>query len=87
LAAGVSGLRRNFPKAVAEGSGRDFDTDGGGAHARANMCWLIATCKANRIDSYHYLVELFKALPPTAGRLPRGISAGSAGWSHSVLFE
>jgi hypothetical protein len=30
LAAGSSGLRRNLRKDVAEGSGRDFDADGGG---------------------------------------------------------
>jgi hypothetical protein len=25
---------------------------------------LIETCRANRFDPYHYIVELFRALPP-----------------------
>ena len=35
----------------------------GGATASANLYSLIETCKANRIDPYQYLVDLFKALP------------------------
>jgi transposase len=35
----------------------------GGANASANLYSLIETCKANRIDPYRYLVELFRALP------------------------
>lgn len=35
----------------------------GGANASANLYSLIETCKANRIDPYHYLVQLFLALP------------------------
>jgi len=34
-----------------------------GAHASANLYSLIETCKANRIDSYTYLVDLFRKLP------------------------
>jgi transposase len=35
----------------------------GGAKASANLYSLVQTCKANRIDTYQYLVDLFKALP------------------------
>jgi hypothetical protein len=35
----------------------------GGAHASANLYSLIETCKANSIDTYQYLIALFKALP------------------------
>ncbi len=35
----------------------------GGANASANLYSLIETCKANRIDPYHYLVALFRVLP------------------------
>ncbi|CAB3775249.1 transposase domain-containing protein [Paraburkholderia humisilvae] len=35
----------------------------GGAKASANLYSLVQTCIANRIDSYAYLVDLFKALP------------------------
>ncbi len=34
-----------------------------GAHASANLYSLIETCKANGIDSYRYLVDLFQRLP------------------------
>lgn len=33
------------------------------ANAAANLYSLIETCKANRVEPYGYLVELFKALP------------------------
>lgn len=35
----------------------------GGANASANLYSLIETCKANRVDPYAYLTELFRALP------------------------
>lgn len=35
----------------------------GGANASANLYSLIETCKANGIDPYRYLVDLFRALP------------------------
>jgi transposase/cell division protein FtsL len=35
----------------------------GGAHASANLYSLIETCKANSINTYEYLIALFKALP------------------------
>jgi transposase len=35
----------------------------GGATASANLYSIIETCKANGIEPYHYLVELFRALP------------------------
>jgi transposase len=35
----------------------------GGATASANLYSIIETCKANRIEPYPYLVELFRALP------------------------
>ncbi len=35
----------------------------GGAHASANLYSLIETCKANSIDTYQYLIALFKTLP------------------------
>ncbi|MGZ8196468.1 MAG: IS66 family transposase [Methylosarcina sp.] len=35
----------------------------GGANASANLYSLIETCKANRVDPYTYLVELFRQLP------------------------
>src|SRR5450830_565004 len=35
----------------------------GGAKASANLYSLIETCKANHIDAYRYLIDLFKALP------------------------
>ena len=34
-----------------------------GANASANIYSLIETCKANGVDTYRYLVALFKALP------------------------
>ena len=34
-----------------------------GAHASANLYSLIETCKANGIEPYTYLVELFRQLP------------------------
>jgi len=34
-----------------------------GANASANLYSLIETCKANSIDPYTYLVELFRCLP------------------------
>lgn len=34
-----------------------------GANASANLYSLIETCKANRIDPYTYLVDLFRKLP------------------------
>jgi len=34
-----------------------------GAHASANLYSLVETCKANGIDSYAYLVSLFRKLP------------------------
>jgi len=34
-----------------------------GARASANLYSLIETCKANRIEPYTYLVELFRQLP------------------------
>lgn len=35
----------------------------GGAKASANLYSLIETCKANRIEPYRYLVDLFQKLP------------------------
>ncbi|KWO10573.1 IS66 family transposase [Burkholderia ubonensis] len=35
----------------------------GGAKASANLYSLVETCKANGVDAYRYLTELFKALP------------------------
>lgn len=35
----------------------------GGAKASANLYSLIETCKANGVDVYRYLTDLFKALP------------------------
>jgi transposase len=35
----------------------------GGANASANLYSLVETCKANRIDPYTYLVDLFRKLP------------------------
>jgi hypothetical protein len=34
-----------------------------GANASANLYSLVATCKANGIDPYAYLVSLFRKLP------------------------
>ncbi|SPA21773.1 hypothetical protein CBM2631_P40037 [Cupriavidus taiwanensis] len=34
-----------------------------GANASANLYSIIETCKANGVDTYRYLVALFKALP------------------------
>jgi transposase len=34
-----------------------------GARASANLCSLIETCKANGIEPYRYLAELFRYLP------------------------
>jgi hypothetical protein len=34
-----------------------------GAKASANLYSLIETCRANDIDAYQYLIDLFKALP------------------------
>lgn len=35
----------------------------GGAKASANLYSLVESCKANGVDAYRYLTELFKALP------------------------
>jgi transposase len=35
----------------------------GGAKASANLYSLVETCKANSVDAYRYLTELFKGLP------------------------
>ena len=35
----------------------------GAAKASANLYSLVETCKANGVDAYRYLTELFKALP------------------------
>jgi transposase len=35
----------------------------GGARASANLYSLIETCKANRVDPYTYLIDLFRKLP------------------------
>ena len=40
-----------------------FSDTVGGATASANLYSLIETAKANRVDTYPYLVALFKALP------------------------
>ncbi|MBK7082269.1 MAG: transposase [Betaproteobacteria bacterium] len=40
-----------------------FSDTVGGATASANLYSLLETCKANRVDTYPYLVALFKALP------------------------
>ena len=40
-----------------------FSDTVGGATASANLYSLLETCKANRVDTYAYLVALFKALP------------------------
>jgi transposase len=40
-----------------------FSDTVGGANASANLYSLLETCKANRVDTYPYLVALFKALP------------------------
>ncbi len=40
-----------------------FSDTVGGANASANLYSLIETCKANTIDPYQYLVQLFRALP------------------------
>ena len=40
-----------------------FSDTVGGATASANLYSLIETCKANGVDTYPYLVALFKALP------------------------
>lgn len=40
-----------------------FSDTVGGANASANLYSLIETCKANRVDPYTYLVELFRLLP------------------------
>ena len=34
-----------------------------GAKASANLYSLVETCRANDIDAYQYLIDLFKALP------------------------
>ncbi|MDT4328316.1 transposase domain-containing protein [Methylomonas sp. MV1] len=34
-----------------------------GARASANLYSLIETCKANSVDPYTYLVDLFRKLP------------------------
>jgi hypothetical protein len=34
-----------------------------GAKASANLYSLVETCRANNIDVYQYLIDLFKALP------------------------
>ena len=40
-----------------------FADTSGGAKASANLYALVETCKANGVDAYRYLTELFKALP------------------------
>jgi transposase len=40
-----------------------FSDTVGGATASANLYSLLETCKANSVDTYTYLVALFKALP------------------------
>jgi hypothetical protein len=40
-----------------------FSDSVGGAKASANLYSLVETCKANRVDIYRYLTDLFKALP------------------------
>lgn len=40
-----------------------FSDTVGGATASANLYSLLETCKANGVDTYPYLVALFKALP------------------------
>jgi transposase len=40
-----------------------FSDTVGGATASANLYSLLQTCKANGVDTYPYLVALFKALP------------------------
>ncbi len=40
-----------------------FSDTVGGATASANLYSLLETCKANGVDTYTYLVALFKALP------------------------
>ena len=40
-----------------------FSDTTGGATASANLYSIIETCKANNVDTYEYLVALFKALP------------------------
>ena len=40
-----------------------FSDTVGGATASANLYSLLETAKANGIDTYPYLVALFKALP------------------------
>ena len=35
----------------------------GGAKASANLYSIVETCKANGVDAYRYLVDLFGALP------------------------
>jgi transposase len=35
----------------------------GGAKASANLYSLVETCKANKVDAYRYLIDLFKRLP------------------------
>ena len=37
-----------------------------GANASANLYSLIETCKANGVEPYRYLVELFRRLPAAA---------------------
>jgi hypothetical protein len=34
-----------------------------GAKASANLYSLVETCRANNVDIYRYLIDLFKALP------------------------
>ncbi|CAI8926761.1 protein of unknown function [Methylocaldum szegediense] len=50
-------LSAQWPKLI-----RFADTVGG-AKASANLYSLIETCKANCIDSYSYLADLFRKLP------------------------
>jgi transposase len=46
-----------------------------GARASANLYSLIETCKANGIDPYTYLVDLFPKLPLAKRRRLRGSTA------------
>lgn len=34
-----------------------------GAHASANLYWLMETCKFNKVDPYGYLIRLLQKLP------------------------
>jgi len=40
-----------------------FSDTVGGAKASANLYSIVETCKANDVDAYRYLTDLFRALP------------------------